>query len=202
MSAKPASSGPAWKKAGESSKGLPLVPIILGVIALIAVIAVVATSVSNEEDDATSQAASKQQTAPVTISGDPLPELAGQDAAIGTKAPVVTGQTFDGTTIEITDDGRPKVLVFLAHWCPHCQAEVPVLVDWAAENGMPEDVDVYGVSTSTNEERPNHPPSAWLDKEGWEYPTLADSPESQTHRLRALRVPVLRRPRLRPPGRG
>src|SRR3546814_5923343 len=45
---------------------------------------------------------------------------------------------------------------------------------------MPEDVDVYGVSTSTNEERPNHPPSAWLDKEGWEYPTLADSPESQT----------------------
>src|SRR3546814_1584438 len=81
MSAKPASSGPAWKKEGESSKGLPLVPIILGVIALIAVIAVVATSVSNEEDDATSQAASKQQTAPVTISGDPLPELAGQDAA-------------------------------------------------------------------------------------------------------------------------
>src|SRR3546814_5978603 len=160
--------------------GLPLVPVILGVTALICVYAGVATSVSNEEYDATSQAASKQQTAPVTIGGDPLPELAGQDAAIGTKAPVVTGQTFDGTTIEITDDGRPKVLVFLAHWCPHCQAEVPVLVDWAAENGMPEEVDVYGVSTSTNETRPNTPTSAWLDQEGWEYPTPADSPESQT----------------------
>src|SRR3546814_11640585 len=100
MSAKPASSGPAWKKEGESSKGLPLVPIILGVIALIAVIAVVATSVSNEEDDATSQAASKQQTAPVTISGDPMPELAGEDAALGTQAPAVTGRPERTSVVE------------------------------------------------------------------------------------------------------
>src|SRR3546814_13774426 len=104
MSAKPASSGPAWKKEGESSKGLPLVPIILGVIALIAVIAVVATSVSNEEDDATTQAASKPQTAPGTISAVPLPELAGQAAAIRTKAPVGTRTTLDGTMIDSTSD--------------------------------------------------------------------------------------------------
>ncbi len=67
-------------------------------------------------------------------------------------------------------------MVFLAHWCPHCQSEVKVLVDWAASGGQPDGLDVIGVATATTEQRDNYPPSDWLADEGWPWPVLADSP--------------------------
>ena len=39
--------------------------------------------------------------------------------------------------------------MFLAHWCPHCQAEVPRLVE-LAEQGAFDGVDVTAVATGTN----------------------------------------------------
>lgn len=38
------------------------------------------------------------------------------DAAAGAPAPEVRGTSFDGTSVSITNDGRTKALVFLAHW--------------------------------------------------------------------------------------
>ena len=38
------------------------------------------------------------------------------DAAAGQPAPEVRGTDFDGTAVSITNDGRTKALVFLAHW--------------------------------------------------------------------------------------
>lgn len=38
------------------------------------------------------------------------------DAAAGQPAPEVRGTSFDGTAVSITNDGRTKALVFLAHW--------------------------------------------------------------------------------------
>jgi hypothetical protein len=35
------------------------------------------------------------------------------------------------------------------------------------------------VSTSVSKSRPNYPPSAWLDEEGWKAPTLADSEDAK-----------------------
>ena len=32
-----------------------------------------------------------------------------------------------GTRIE---PGSPQLIVVMAHWCPHCQAEIPRIVDW------------------------------------------------------------------------
>jgi thiol-disulfide isomerase/thioredoxin len=171
--AKPPRSGPAWKKDQEARR-LPVVPIALGLIAVIAIIAIVASSMADDEATSTE---GLQQVGPVAVSGDPLPTLEEgiADAAVGVTAPGIEGQSFDGSSVEIDDDGRPKVVVFLAHWCPHCQVEVPKLVDWFAENGVPEDVDVYAVATGTTEDRPNYPPSRWLDREEWDRPTLADS---------------------------
>lgn len=171
----PSSRGPAWKK-DQSAGGFAVIPIVVGVIALIAVIAIVASSMG--EDDKTSTEG-LQQVGPVAVSGDPLEPLpdGASDPAVGTTAPGLEGQTFEGASIEIDDDGRPKVVVFLAHWCPHCQVEVPKLVEWFGENGVPEDVDVYAVATGTSEERPNFPPSSWLEREGWEQPTLVDTEE-------------------------
>ena len=38
------------------------------------------------------------------------------DAAAGQPAPEVRGTSFDGSPVSITNDGRTKALVFLAHW--------------------------------------------------------------------------------------
>ncbi len=38
------------------------------------------------------------------------------DSAAGQPAPEVRGTSFDGTAVSITNDGRTKALIFLAHW--------------------------------------------------------------------------------------
>lgn len=59
-----------------------------------------------------------EQSRPVTITGMPLPQFpdAGADPAVGMTMPELEGASFDGTPVTITNDGRPKVLLFLTHW--------------------------------------------------------------------------------------
>jgi cytochrome c biogenesis protein CcmG, thiol:disulfide interchange protein DsbE len=113
---------------------------------------------------------------PATVEGTPLPPLpeAGADPAVGATLPVLSGTTLDGDAITIPEPGRPTMIVFLAHWCPHCQAEVPVVQRWVDDGGLPSDVDLVTVSTAADSRRPNHPPAAWLDREGWTAPVLVD----------------------------
>lgn len=154
------------------SRRFPVFPVVLGVIAILGVVAVVAS-----RDGGGGVPEGVAQTRLVTVTGDPLPpfdDAAGGDPAKGAAAPEVRGARFDGTPLRITADGRPKVLVFLAHWCPHCQREVPMLAAWLARNGLPRDVDVYGIATGSSPDRPNWPPSAWLERERFDVPTLAD----------------------------
>ena len=47
------------------------------------------------------------------------------DPARGAVAPVLKGFAFDGTPLTIAPTGKPMMVVFLAHWCSHCNAEVP-----------------------------------------------------------------------------
>lgn len=147
--------------------------VLLGVVAL-GLIAVVAGLVGGgDDDDDTASAGS--ETRDVEVRGDALVALEdpADDPTVGQPAPVVTGETFDGEALTIAGDG-PAVVVFLAHWCPHCQREVPVLVDHFGEAGVPEDVDVFAITTSVDPSAPNYPPSAWLEREGWDIPTLYD----------------------------
>lgn len=116
------------------------------------------------------------------VSGVPLAPLSadGSDSALGAAIPTITGQSFDGSEVVIDPaDGRPKVILFLAHWCPHCQTEVPVVQGWIDENGMPENVDLYSVATSTSSTQANFPPSEWLEDENWTVPVVVDD-EAQT----------------------
>ncbi len=96
------------------------------------------------------------------------------DPAIGQRVPTVEGASFDGTPVSIKADGRPKFIVFLAHWCPHCQREVPVVQAWIDANGMPEGVDLISVATAIDQTRPNYPPDAWLVRERWQPPVIVD----------------------------
>jgi thiol-disulfide isomerase/thioredoxin len=118
---------------------------------------------------------------PPVIRGAALPAFPGRDAtdpAVGQPAPEVSGADFDGTPVAIEADGRPKVLIFLAHWCPHCQEEVPVVQAWVSAGGVPDGVVFIAVSTSIDPAGPNYPPDAWLDREGWTSPVIVDPTNS------------------------
>lgn len=116
----------------------------------------------------------------VDVTGDLLPILdpgnvgiAELDPAAGLPAPVATGTDYDGVASSIGDADGPQLLVFLAHWCPHCQAELPHLVD-LAEDGAFDGMEAVVVLTGTNPTAPNFPPLDWLQREGWDGTVLVD----------------------------
>jgi thiol-disulfide isomerase/thioredoxin len=118
----------------------------------------------------------------VTVEGDDLPflETGAADPALGLTAPTVTGETFDGEQVTIGADGNAKIVVLLAHWCPHCQAEVPLVQSWIESGGLPEGVDLYGVTVLTNRVRDGRtwPPQDWLESEGWTSLTIKDDQQN------------------------
>jgi hypothetical protein len=100
---------------------------------------------------------------------------ASTDAAVGMSAPGVAGTTLSGGRVTIpAGEGAPRALIFLAHWCPHCQDEVPLIVDWLRGGEAPEGVALYGVATANDPDAANYPASAWLEREGWQVPTVLD----------------------------
>jgi cytochrome c biogenesis protein CcmG/thiol:disulfide interchange protein DsbE len=162
----PRSRTSAVNKAANAGKGSRNIWIIAAVVVIVAFAGIMAIALSQEDGGG-----SGDQTAAVTVSGDPLPPLGAGEA--GT-APELAGTSFDGTSVEIGNDGRPKVIGFFAHWCPHCQAEVPEVAEWANAGNMPDDVDLYAVSTDVNPAAGNYPPSAWFDRLDWPIPTMMD----------------------------
>ena len=132
-------------------------------------------------DNSSSSAA---ETQPVTVTGTPLsvPPDSGADPAVGMTAPTLHGFHFDGSPIDITPGSHPKMVVFLAHWCPHCNREIPVLQSWAAGGGVPADLEIIGVSTAVSSQRDNFPPSKWIVAKNWTWPVMADSTNSDAAR--------------------
>jgi thiol-disulfide isomerase/thioredoxin len=161
---------------------------IAGILVIALGIAVLSTSGSDTKDTKVSEgttatdnsSSSAAETQPVTVTGTGLPAVpqAGPDSAIGMTAPALSGFHFDGSPVDITPGGRPKMVVFLAHWCPHCNREIPVLQSWAAAGGVADEVDIIGVSSSVTAQGENYPPSEWLADRDWAWPVLADSATS------------------------
>ena len=121
----------------------------------------------------------------VTVTGALLPELtSGDDPAVGTPAPGLSGFDFRGNTVNInTPESRANTLmVFLAHWCPACNEEVPKLIEWREQGLVPADLRVVGVTTGSRDDAPNWPPSDWISEMKWPFEVLADS-EEQTAAL-------------------
>jgi cytochrome c biogenesis protein CcmG, thiol:disulfide interchange protein DsbE len=154
--------------------------LIWGGVAVVVVIAVVVAVVASSGGGSSSSNASKNggsETAPVTVSGDNLPTFGNTttDPAVGRTMPSLTGKSLlNSGGVEIAPNGNPQLLAFVAHWCPHCQREVPLMVDLASK-GTFDGVDVTAVATGTNSGYPNYPPSSWLESVKWPFPVMADS---------------------------
>ena len=161
-------------KTSDTSRSIPIIGIVVGIIVVLAVIAIVFAG----------------NTEPGNEYGDP--QVSGQlslmppDTRVDTTAtsevsPTVIGQDFDGNEVRIENDGRAKAIVLLAHWCPHCQNEVPVVQAWLDSGGGVEGVDMYSIATAMDSNRDNFPPSAWFDREGWTVPVIRDDSSDSVH---------------------
>jgi thiol-disulfide isomerase/thioredoxin len=164
-----------------------IIAIVLVVVAVVAIAAVVVTGGGDDEDSASTvpPPASGSGSIPedeisVTVEGTALPPLEdpANDAAVGRPAPALRGTDYSGNAVDITPGtGGPMMIVFLAHWCPHCNDEIPVLLEWRDSGAIPDDLQIFGVSTAVDPGRPNYPPGEWLVEKGWDWPVLADDAE-------------------------
>ena len=165
--------------------------IVVGAVVLVLALAGLAVLLTGSDDEATGVLAPGEsalepveieENRPVEVTGAPVPEHdkeAAADPAIGTPLPTLTGQTFDGQPITVggPSDG-PTLVVYLAHWCPHCNDEIPELITVNQRGGFADDLTVVGISTGVDPSAPNYPPSEWLVDKGWPWRTLADTAES------------------------
>ena len=112
----------------------------------------------------------------VTILGDPIPV----DSEIGYLAPSFKAQLNTGSELVTIDpaDGTVRLIGFFAHWCPHCQREVPRVSKWFEENGVPAEIEILAVSTAVREGTPNYPPSEWFIKERWPTDIFVDNQDN------------------------
>lgn len=163
------------KKASNSGRW-----VIIGVVVAIVVALLIAVLAGGDSPSDDTPSGASAENRPVQVDGSALERLPddGPDPAVGSRAPTLTGSSFDGSPVTVTPgDGSPYMLVFLAHWCPHCNAEVPRLIAWQESGAVPADLKVIGVSTGVASDRPNYPPSQWVVDKGWPWPVMADSVE-------------------------
>ncbi len=114
--------------------------------------------------------------APVIVVGSPLAQFTGEgaDPALGQTVPVTQATSLaTGEVVELAA-GQPRIIGFFAHWCPHCQAELPELTAWLDDVGLPNGAEFVAVSTVVDDTRGNYPPSAWFTAEGWTETVLVD----------------------------
>jgi thiol-disulfide isomerase/thioredoxin len=122
---------------------------------------------------------------PVDVCGTALPPLTADDPAddeaLGTFAPTLVGVDFDGNPVRVdaAQDG-PTMVVFVAHWCPHCNAEIPVLNELRDAGSFPDDLNIVAVSTAPRTDGSNFPPREWLDDVDWQWPAMADGVDIAT----------------------
>lgn len=168
----------------------PIVWAVGAIVVLAVTLAAVVTSLDDAEDaedagtgsaeaesDGETGSGAVPETGPAAAVGEPLADFAQPDPALGAAAPQIVAETYEGERVELGGDGVARVIGFFAHWCPHCQAELPRLVEWLESIAVPEGVEVAAISTAVDQSQGNYPPSEWFEREGYEGILLRDSPD-------------------------
>lgn len=169
------------RRAAKQSRTPYFVIAAIAAAVLVALVVALAAGGGDGDNAATDGGnADPATTGTVTVSGNPLPQFTDTagDPAVGMTLPTLEGHDQSGAPMTIGADGRPTMIMFVAHWCPHCQREVPVVQQWVDDRRLPERVDLVSVSTAIDPSRPNYPPDAWLADEGWTAPVLVDADNS------------------------
>lgn len=189
MSNQPSSKGSASSRvAAASAQNSPSSTrwIWIGVAAVVVVAGILALVLTRSDGSTAGGGAStpagtvvpsgKLTVGSVEVTGTALPDRTGSgaDPAVGQVIPTIEGETFDGSPLTIGPTGEPTIIMVVAHWCPHCQREVPFLQSWLDANGAPTGVRLVAIATSNDSGKPNHPAGQWLVKEKWTVPTLLD----------------------------
>ena len=138
-------------------------------------------SCSSEEVSSDSDTKVKEYNHPVSsfsVSGeklsifDPASEI---DSTQGKKSPKINYLLESQNLYVNYPDERPTIFLFVAHWCPYCQDEIPVVKNWIQNEQLFEHgINVVLVVTNTNPDKSNYPPDLWLSREEWEYPVIYD----------------------------
>lgn len=118
-----------------------------------------------------------QQNQPIEAQGTalvPMPD-SGPDPAVGVTAPKLKGKTFNGEEVDIS---YPSVVVIVAHWCPHCQKEVPLFLPIVKD--LKGQVKVHLISSAVQPGRAHYPPSEWLKEVEWPKPVADDTADTSS----------------------
>ncbi|MGH2631439.1 MAG: TlpA family protein disulfide reductase [Actinomycetota bacterium] len=134
-----------------------------GALVLVAIVAAMLLSGGGDDPSGFTGAS-----APDEVSIDRAP---GSQLAVGEQVPAFSAPGLDGGTVSWDDHrGTPTVLIVWASWCPHCQAEFPVLVPAVQER---DGVDVVSVTTAIGQ-NPGPTPPEFLADEGLTLRTAVD----------------------------
>lgn len=157
--------------------------IIIGAVVVAAAALALALSGGGDSTSDTTAPSGSGEYQTVTVSGDVLDPLGDStiDSALGKKGPSLSGARFNGSEVTITPgtSGKPTMLVFLAHWCPHCNREIPRLVEWNDKGLVPDGLRVVGITTASRNDQANWPPSEWIQNMKWPFDVMADSEASE-----------------------
>ena len=177
----------AASNAGKGKSTAWIWIVVVGVVIAVGIVAIVAGRGTSSSGGSASPSggtvvpSGKLDYGQVVVSGTaltPKPD-SGADPMVGTVVPSVTGQQFDGKQLTISADGKPQIIMVVAHWCSHCQAEVPRVQKWLDKDGMPADVELVTVATSNDPAKGNFPAADWLRREKWSVPTIVDDKQGQ-----------------------
>ena len=105
-------------------------------------------------------------------------EDSANDAAVlyGMTLATISGpEYYSGTDVSFAPtDGKARVYLVWAHWCPYCQVELPELQAWYPENASRfPNVELITVSSAIDDSRDN-PMVPYLDAEQFPFPVVVD----------------------------
>lgn len=107
------------------------------------------------------------------------------DTALGlTLGALEAPDGYSGTTVRVDPaDGRKRVWMVWAHWCPYCQEELPLLATLYPDLAETyPDVELTTVTTSIDPTRGN-PLGDYLEAEAFPFPVLVDESSEISARL-------------------
>ena len=128
--------------APPAGRRFPVWAIVAVVIFVAGAIAIAVSAGGGDDEVAVDSAEVQAEYGRPTVAGESLPPFEGQegDGAVGMDAPAVSGQDFAGEPVAIEPGEGAMALLFVAHWCPHCRDEVPVVTRWLEGDNLPDDV--------------------------------------------------------------